>query len=153
MKAIILAAGQGTRLRPYTDERPKCLVELGGKALLDHQIASLRAAGIDDICVATGYRSDLIDAMNSSAWYCIMPPSRCTQTTRSTKYHRPALPQATGAAADGHGARSRPSRSESQRAEGGTSSCAAMAHSVRFACSSMSASGVLRSAATPARPW
>jgi len=62
MRAIILAAGQGTRLRPYTDERPKCLVELGGRALLDHQVDTLRAAGIDDICVATGYRSELIDA-------------------------------------------------------------------------------------------
>lgn len=61
LKAIILAAGQGTRLRPLTDDRPKCLVELAGRPLLDHQLDVLRAAGIDDIHVVAGYRADQID--------------------------------------------------------------------------------------------
>jgi len=60
MKAIILAAGQGTRLAPLTDDRPKCLVELAGRPLLDHQVAVLQAAGIDAIHVIAGYRAERI---------------------------------------------------------------------------------------------
>ena len=62
MKAIILAAGEGIRLRPYTLDRPKCLVELVGKSLLEHQLAALRAAGITDITMVTGYRANQIEA-------------------------------------------------------------------------------------------
>ena len=61
MKAIILAAGQGTRLRPLTDDKPKCLVELAGKPLLDHQLEVMRAAGVNDIHVVAGYRADQLD--------------------------------------------------------------------------------------------
>lgn len=64
MKAVILAAGQGTRLRPLTDDKPKCLVELAGKPLLDHQLAVLRAAGVDDIHVVAGYRADQLDRID-----------------------------------------------------------------------------------------
>lgn len=53
--AIVLAAGQGTRLRPLTDDSPKCLVPLAGQALLERQARVLRAAGIDDINVAGGF--------------------------------------------------------------------------------------------------
>lgn len=60
MKAIILSAGQGTRLRPLTDDRPKCLVEIAGKPLLDHQLDVLRGAGIDDLHVVAGYRADQV---------------------------------------------------------------------------------------------
>ena len=60
MKAIILAAGQGTRLRPLTDDRPKCLVELAGRPLLDYQLEVLRAGGIKDIYVVAGYRADQV---------------------------------------------------------------------------------------------
>lgn len=58
MKAIILAAGQGTRLRPLTDDKPKCLVELAGKPLLEHQLVTLRAGGVDDIHIVGGYRAE-----------------------------------------------------------------------------------------------
>ena len=61
MKAIILAAGQGSRLRPLTDAKPKCLVELAGHSLLAHQLKVLSAEGITDIHVVGGYRSDLLD--------------------------------------------------------------------------------------------
>lgn len=58
--AIHLAAGEGTRLRPITNDRPKPLVELGGRSLLEHNVETLRAAGVDDQLVVTGYRADQI---------------------------------------------------------------------------------------------
>ena len=58
---IILAAGQGTRLRPLTNSRPKCLVEVSGKALLDWQLSVARKVGIHDIAVVRGYRKEAID--------------------------------------------------------------------------------------------
>ena len=61
MKVIILAAGQGTRLRPITNNKPKCMVKLLGKPLIQHQIETLRRNGIDDIHVATGYLEEKID--------------------------------------------------------------------------------------------
>jgi choline kinase len=63
VKALILAAGQGTRLRPLTDDRPKCLVELVGKSLLERQVTVLRRAGILDITVVSGYRANQIAAL------------------------------------------------------------------------------------------
>lgn len=61
MKAIILAAGQGTRLLPFTQAHPKCLVPVGGRAILDHQLDALAAAGIDDVLVIGGYRIDRLE--------------------------------------------------------------------------------------------
>ena len=60
MKAIILAAGRGSRMKDLTDERPKCLVELRGKALLDWQLEALRGAGITEIAIVTGYKRELL---------------------------------------------------------------------------------------------
>jgi choline kinase len=60
MKAIILAAGRGSRMKDLTDERPKCLVELRGKALLDWQLEALRAAGITEIAIVIGYKRELL---------------------------------------------------------------------------------------------
>ena len=60
MKAIILAAGRGSRMKDLTDERPKCLVALRGKALLDWQLEALRAAGIAEIAIVTGYKRELL---------------------------------------------------------------------------------------------
>ena len=56
MKAIIIAAGMGQRLRPYTEDRPKCMVEINGRSLIQRQVDAFRAAGIDDIVVIRGYR-------------------------------------------------------------------------------------------------
>jgi choline kinase len=58
MKAIILAAGRGSRMKDLTDERPKCLAELRGRTLLDWQLNALREAGIDDIAIVTGYKRE-----------------------------------------------------------------------------------------------
>lgn len=62
MKAIVIAAGRGTRLRPHTADRPKCMVEVAGRPLLHHQIAAFRAAGISDIVVIVGYRARAVTA-------------------------------------------------------------------------------------------
>lgn len=51
MKAMIFAAGLGTRLRPLTNDRPKALVEVGGKTMLEHVIIKLAKAGFDDITI------------------------------------------------------------------------------------------------------
>jgi choline kinase len=55
MRLIILAAGQGKRLRPYTNSQPKCLVNIRGRSLLQWQIDAARAVGIKDIVVVGGY--------------------------------------------------------------------------------------------------
>ncbi len=60
MKIIILAAGYGSRLMPYTNEIPKCMVELAGKPLLQYQIETLNAAGFNDIAVVGGHRIEKI---------------------------------------------------------------------------------------------
>lgn len=59
-RAIILAAGRGSRLRSLTDERPKCLLEVGGTSILEWQIAALSAAGIKDIVIVRGYRGEML---------------------------------------------------------------------------------------------
>jgi L-glutamine-phosphate cytidylyltransferase len=56
MKGLILAAGRGSRMGALTDERPKCLVEIRGRTLLDRQIAALRGAGADAIGIVHGWQ-------------------------------------------------------------------------------------------------
>lgn len=60
MKVIILAAGQGTRLRPLTDDCPKCMVEINGKSIVQRQLDTMKSCGIkeEDIYIVTGYRGD-----------------------------------------------------------------------------------------------
>jgi choline kinase len=60
MKAIILAAGRGSRMKNLTYQRPKCLVEVCGKTLLDWQIESLQEAGITEIAIVTGYKREML---------------------------------------------------------------------------------------------
>lgn len=60
MKAIILAAGTGSRLRPLTDHVPKCLVELKGKPLLDYQLQSLRTLALEKIAIVCGYKHEAL---------------------------------------------------------------------------------------------
>ena len=54
MQAVILAAGQGSRLRPLTDHRPKCLVEVQGKPMLQYQLEALNAAGVTECVIVVG---------------------------------------------------------------------------------------------------
>jgi len=61
MKAIILSAGQGSRLLPLTESVPKCCLALDGKPLLHHQIESLAANGMDEIVVVTGFNHQMVE--------------------------------------------------------------------------------------------
>ena len=60
MKAMVLAAGLGTRLRPLTDDRPKALVEVGGRTLLEITLARLRTFGIHDVIVNVHHFADKV---------------------------------------------------------------------------------------------
>jgi choline kinase len=60
MKAIILAAGQGARLRPLTNDRPKCMVSYQGRPLIEYVTQALRANGVTDIVAVRGYRPEAL---------------------------------------------------------------------------------------------
>jgi len=60
MKAMILAAGLGTRLRPLTNSRPKALVEIAGRTLLEITLSRLRNCGICDVIINVHHFADLI---------------------------------------------------------------------------------------------
>ena len=61
MKAIILSAGQGSRLGHLVDDRPKCLIEFNGRSLLDRQLDTLEACGVHEAVVVTGFHDELVD--------------------------------------------------------------------------------------------
>lgn len=69
MKAVILAAGRGSRMQGLTDQRPKCLVPVRGKPLLDWQRESLAAAGINEIAVVTGYRREMLAGLGMTEFH------------------------------------------------------------------------------------
>jgi choline kinase len=60
IKAIILAAGNSKRLRPLTNDKPKCLLKLNGITILDYQIKTLKKAGINQILLVVGYKKQMI---------------------------------------------------------------------------------------------
>lgn len=66
MKAMVLAAGLGTRLRPLTDAVPKCLVEVGGMPLLELALRRLRAAGVTEAVVNAHHHADQVAAFLSA---------------------------------------------------------------------------------------
>ena len=61
MKAIILSAGQGSRLGHLVDDRPKCLIEFNGRTLLDRQLDTLEACRVHEAVVVTGFHDELVD--------------------------------------------------------------------------------------------
>lgn len=61
MRAILMAAGMGTRLRPLTENTPKSLIEVNGMSLLERQIINLKEIGVDEIIVLTGYLHEKFD--------------------------------------------------------------------------------------------
>lgn len=60
MKAMILAAGRGERMRPLTDAQPKPLLEVGGKRLIEYHLEAVRRAGIDDVVINLSWHGDQI---------------------------------------------------------------------------------------------
>jgi choline kinase len=60
-RAIIVAAGRGSRLGVETEEIPKCMVKVAGRPMLHHQLDALRAAGVSDVVIVRGYKGTLID--------------------------------------------------------------------------------------------
>ncbi len=60
-KAVILSAGQGSRLLPHTEQIPKCLLSLSGRSMLEWQLAGLAEAGVREAVVVTGFRDDLVE--------------------------------------------------------------------------------------------
>jgi mannose-1-phosphate guanylyltransferase len=61
LKAILLAAGKGTRLKPITDTIPKCLVKINGRPLLDYWFDILENAGVDDVLVNGYYMAEMTE--------------------------------------------------------------------------------------------
>ena len=61
ISAIILAAGRGNRLSPITDDKPKCLLEIKGKTILERLLETLREYGINDISIVRGYKREMIN--------------------------------------------------------------------------------------------
>lgn len=68
MKALILAAGLGSRLSPLTDDRPKSLVPVNGKPILIKQIDNLHENGITDITVVSGYKAEILERVIKKEW-------------------------------------------------------------------------------------
>ena len=67
--AIIVAAGKGMRLRPLTNYKPKCLVEINGRALLSYQLEAIIDNNIENLAIVIGYRGDMIiDFINSNKY-------------------------------------------------------------------------------------
>lgn len=70
MKAVVLAAGKGTRMRELTQEIPKPMLKVQGKPILEHILLGLKDAGIKDIFIVTGFRADVIEGYfgDGSRW-------------------------------------------------------------------------------------
>ena len=60
VRAVIIAAGSGKSLLPLTEDRPKCMLDIKGRSILERQIDTLRACGVQDIAVVRGYRKDQV---------------------------------------------------------------------------------------------
>ncbi|MBM3277348.1 MAG: phosphocholine cytidylyltransferase family protein [Candidatus Handelsmanbacteria bacterium] len=84
MKAIILAAGAGTRLAPLTEARPKCLVEVNGRSLIDYQLEALALAGAKEVVLVLGYEAQQVRAhCGKSARYIDNPDYLTTNSIYS----------------------------------------------------------------------
>lgn len=69
MQAVILAAGKGARLQPYTDSMPKCMIPVKGKPLLFHALDCLSEAGkIEEVIIVCGYKGEVIREQAGASW-------------------------------------------------------------------------------------
>jgi choline kinase len=83
--AILLSAGQGSRMLPLTAERPKCLIDFSGRTLLEWQIEMLARGGVKHIDVVTGFMTDMVDAVIAG-----IDDPRVTITTRFNPFYKVA---------------------------------------------------------------
>lgn len=90
-KALLLAGGMGTRLRPITDTVPKCLVPIGGQSLLDYWFDRLEAAGIEEVLINTHHLRELVRNHLDQA-----------MKTRSLRIHETYEPKLLGSAGTVH---------------------------------------------------
>ena len=96
MKVIILAAGMGSRLRPLTNDKPKCMIKLLGQTLIERQIKIFHSYNINDITIVTGYKSEVVDIpdvnyvnnvnyettnMNESLFRALLETEMCEECT------------------------------------------------------------------------
>ena len=86
-RAVLLAAGRGKRLRPFTDHTPKPLLPVNGRSTLDYLLCALQNAGVTDVCLVVGHLGEQIEAYvgDGSAWG--MRASCVWQTTRKGAAH------------------------------------------------------------------
>ncbi len=91
MKAFLLAAGKGTRLKPLTDKLPKCLVPIAGKPLLEIWLLALRNAGVTDVLVNTHHLADQV---------CEYIAQQPVANINVTLYHEPELLGSAGTVAE-----------------------------------------------------
>jgi choline kinase len=83
--AVILAAGVGSRLRPLTDDKPKALVPVGGRSILQRAVDALRSVGVQRLVVASGYREDALHAaLARSPMEVIFRPNPRYATTQNS---------------------------------------------------------------------
>lgn len=80
-QAIILAAGRGSRLKDSNSHQPKCLAEVNGVRLIDHQLRALERIGVGDVCVVTGYKAEAVCAALPAGVHMIHNPN--WETTNS----------------------------------------------------------------------
>lgn len=66
--AVIVAAGRGSRLKPFTDRAPKCLLPFAGRRLIDWQLAALRANGLERIGIVRGYLKETLSGLGLQTW-------------------------------------------------------------------------------------
>ena len=94
MKAMILAAGLGSRMRPLTDSTPKPMLKVAGKSLIEHQINKLVKAGITEIVINTAYLAEQIESYlgNGAKFGCAIKYSREEQALETGGGIYKALP-------------------------------------------------------------
>ena len=96
MKAIILSAGQGSRLGHLVDDRPKCLIEFSGRTLLDRQLDTLEANGVHEVVVVTGFHDELVNQAIARANRRAVRPDDLQPLLQGRRQYRLALHGARG---------------------------------------------------------
>lgn len=92
MKAVVLAAGEGTRLRPLTADRPKALVEVAGDPILTHCLENLAALRIEEVIVVVGYAPPTLESTMATRSTASRSPTstRRNSSGSPTRYWLPA---------------------------------------------------------------